>query len=131
MTMKLFQKFAHVFVAYQNCLKSGNKEWEDKWSDAILNLCYNEMPSGSGIDYGVKFNWELSQMGDKVEKLIFDVPFHAMNDRGFYVGVIEYKIIVTPSLMGGFKVTMKGKDYNGLKNYLVELFTDYFSKDVE
>jgi hypothetical protein len=116
--MKIFQKIAGLVEAIENCKKSGNKEWEDRHSDAIEDLVKNHLPSGSGFDAGTKFGFMVSNP----ERLVFLTDFHHLNENGYYDGWTSHKIIVTPSLASGFDLKVTGRDRNGIKEYIAECF---------
>jgi hypothetical protein len=123
--MKLYQELAKTNDAYNRCIETGNKEWEDKWNDKI-NMIMESSPSGSGIDCGTKFDREASN--DK--KLVFYVSFHHMNDNGMYDGWTEHIIKAIPSLLFGFTLTISGKDRNYIKEYLADVYNDWLNSDM-
>jgi hypothetical protein len=134
MNKKLYQKIAILFNAMQNCKKSiqiahdkndekeriNFEEWFIKHQYRIEELTKNFMPSGSGIDNGTKFNFELS----KPEKLFFNSSFHHMDEMGGYDGWTDHNIIVTPSLQFGIEIRITGRDKNMIKDYLYDIFYD-------
>jgi hypothetical protein len=124
---KLYQSIARSFDAMQTCAKSGNVEWENKHADTIIAQVQKYLPSGSGIDCGVKFSFEKSH----TDKLVFTFEYHAMNESGYYDGWYDYTLIVKPSLAFDFDMTLQGKDYNGCKDYLIDIFSDALSIEVE
>jgi hypothetical protein len=116
------KKLAGKFNAWQNCINGKNVEWEEKHYDAIIEMC-KELPSGSGLDAGVKFNFEES----KPERLVFNFGYHHMNEGGFYDGWTEHQLIITPSLQFGYNMRITGKDRNFIKEYLTDLFSNIFN----
>jgi hypothetical protein len=50
MRRPLYQQFAVLLQAKQNCLESGNTEWYHKHSERIWRLGKDHLPSGSGLD---------------------------------------------------------------------------------
>ena len=123
----LYKKFASTLNAYQNCIKSGNKEWEEKHLDKLLEYI-DELPHGSGIDG----KSEMDLIDSTPNKLIFYIEYHCMDENGYYAGWYSYKIIVTPSLSFDFDLKIVGKDTpNQAKEYLYETFQYAFSEEVE
>lgn len=116
------RELAGKFHAYLNCVKSNNMEWKEKHRDSI-NAMLENLPSGSGIDAGTKFDWDKSTP----ERLIFTFGFHHLNENGYYDGWTEHKAIVTPSLYFGINVNITGRDRNGIKDYLSDLFNETFT----
>ena len=112
--VELYARLAELMLARENCQKSENHEWLQKHGQAIRDLCREHLPHGSGFDSGVTLNQDESTS----ERLVFNVAFHPMNDAGFYVDWRDYKAIVTPSLVFGFSLDLKGRDYNQLKEYI-------------
>lgn len=115
------KELAGKFNAFQNCVKSNNIEWKEKHEDSI-NAMLENLPHGSGIDAGVKFDWQSSNP----EKLVFTFGFHHLNENGYYDGWTEHKAIITASLYFGIKINITGKDRNQIKDYLHDLFNEVF-----
>ena len=118
MNNKLYATFASLIAARLNCVTAHNDEWFEKHSERIAELL-EHMPSGSGIDSGTKINLNASSP----EKLVFDTAYHHMNDAGMYDGWTEHTVIVTPSLAFGFNLRITGRDRNGIKEYLHEVYS--------
>jgi hypothetical protein len=116
-----YQDVAQTFNAYNNCIKSGNKEWEDRHANNLEDLVKKYLPRGSGFDNGTKFNWDES----KDNKLVFDTAFHHMDENGYYDGWSEHKIIITPDLVNDFNVKITGKNRNNIKEYINSCFSDF------
>lgn len=117
---KRYQVIATALAARNDCGASPEGEahpWYAKWT-AVIEKETAELPSGSGIDSGVKFDFDASTP----EKLVFDFGYHHMNDGGYYDGWTNHSLIVTPSLQFGFSLRITGKDRNDTKDYLHEIF---------
>lgn len=117
--IEVYKSIASKMQAIWNCNKSGNTEWENRHADAIEEICKNEMPSGSGIDSGTKFDFERSTP----DKLVFNVSYHHMNDGGYYDGWTEHNITVRPSLAFGFELSISGPNRNDIKEYLSQTYS--------
>jgi hypothetical protein len=115
--MKLYQEFATTLQAYRNCVASGNTEWQGKHLDKLERLS-EELPSGSGIDSGTKFDIDASTPN----KLVFTLGYHHMNDTGYYDGWTEHRLIVTPDLASGYNLKITGRDRNQIKDYLYDVY---------
>ena len=125
MKYPLYKRFAMTLGAYQNCVKSSNKEWEVNHQDKISEYI-SELPHGSGID-GKTWMDEKSTP----DKLIFHIEYHCMDENGMYAGWYPYKIIVTPSLQNDFDLKIIGKDTpNMAKEYLYEVFEYGFREEI-
>jgi hypothetical protein len=124
MNSKLYATFASLVQARLNCIASHNDEWREKHGERIADLL-DEMPSGSGIDCGTKIDLDASTG----EKLVFDVAYLHMNDGGFYDGWTQHTVIVTPSLQFGFTLRITGRDRNGIKEYLRDVYADALDQE--
>ena len=125
-TMKLFSKIANLLLAAENCDKSNNAEWSTKHRQTIRELVKEHMPSGAGFDAGTS----LDEEGSKPEKLVFNAPFHHMDENGFYDGWTDHLIIVTPSLVSGYALKITGRDRNGIKEDIAEVFSNALKMEV-
>ena len=114
-----YKELSAALMARENCLKTGNVEWEDKWDTRILEWCDEHLPSGSGFDSGTTFDREESTP----EKLIFHTSFHHMNEGGMYDGWTEHTVTVTPSFHLGCYVKVSGRNRNDIKDYIAEMFS--------
>lgn len=123
---KLYQKIASTIIAIKNCEKSGNQEWLEKHKDTLHDIEENTLPHGGGIDSGCKINVEKSNEN----KIVIDVPYHCMDENGFYGGWRDYQIVIKANLAFDFTVDIKGRDYNGLKDYLVDIFHHVMNEEV-
>ena len=116
------ESVAHLIAsrceAIRNCQKSNNKEWEDKHSEVLDYIERNLLPSGAGIDNGTKIDRNASNS----EKVILTFSFHHMDDNGFYACWSDYKAIIKPSWDGALDVTIFGRNMNGIKEHLHEVF---------
>lgn len=124
--MKLYQKIASTIIAIRNCEKSGNSEWLEKHKDTLYDIEKNVLPHGGGIDSGCKINVEKSNEN----KIVIDVPYHCMDEHGYYAGWRDYQIVIKANLAFDFTVDIKGRDYNGLKDYLADIFHHVMNEEV-
>src|SRR5580765_24295 len=92
---KLFKHIASATQARLNCIAEENRtgkphEWTARHESTIEDLVKDFLPHGSGIDSGVKFDFDKSNG----EKLIFYFGFHHMNEDGYYDGWTEHALTV-------------------------------------
>lgn len=118
-TYELYSQIANLFCAYNNCVKSNNKEYLIIHEDKLNDLVKDKFPSGSGFDRGTKFNWDKSLRN----KLVFNISFHHMDENGYYDGWTDHEIIITPDLVFGFDIRVTGKNYRDIKGYIAEVFS--------
>jgi len=132
---KLYKVIAGRVIAIENCIRSGNTEWKEKHEET-LDKAIGFLPSGSGLDNGTTVNFEMC----KTDRIVLDSSFHVLDENGFYDGWIEFVIILTPSLLNDFNISIVGKfsnrknnirkDCSDIKSYLAELFADTFNSEV-
>jgi hypothetical protein len=124
MQVKVYQRFAQLLQARENCKKHGNKEWFEKHDDEI-NVLINQLPSGSGIDSGNSLDEKSTS-----EKIIINSSFHKMDENGFYDGWINYRVIITASLSWDFNLNIIGNfgKRQDIKEYLAEIYSNSFSE---
>lgn len=113
----LAQHIAQTIDARRNCIKSGNSVWLARHT-AFLQQLEKELPSGSGIDSGTTIDLDASTG----ERVVLRTAFHHMNDGGMYDGWTEHRVVVRASLYAGLVVDIGGRNRNGIKEYLSELF---------
>ena len=85
--------------------------------EGIEKECEN-LPSGSGLDSGVRIDLDRS----KPNKIVFHTEFHHLNENGYYDGWTNHSIIVVPEFGGEFDIKITGKNRNQIKDYLYDLF---------
>jgi len=95
-----------------------------------LNELLDKLPTGSGIDAGTTIAFEECRWN----KIVFNSAFHVMDDRGFYDGWIEFKVIVRPSF-GGFDLKiepLQRKRYfdNHVHDYVFDVFHDALDSEI-
>jgi len=117
MARTIITELASIIDARARSKSSGNTEWFQRHTDRIANIASELLPRGSGIDSGTTVDLDRSN----AQKVVLLVPFHVMNDAGMYDGWRDFVVIVRPAF-GGHTVTVTGRDYNGLKEYLGDLY---------
>jgi len=127
MNNKLYKHFSGTLQAYQNCIKTGNKIWEENHEDKLNELVNNHMPHGSGIDCGMY----LDLINSNPNKLIFTFEFHHMDENGMYSEWTDHKLIVIPDLYNDFYTNITGRNKNYIKDYLYEIFEYALRQEVD
>lgn len=84
-------------------------------NECLRHLQANYLPSGSGINVGTDI------IGLYKNAVMLHTSFHHMNEVGYYDGWTEHKITVTPTF-NGMDIRISGKDRNGIKDYLHDVF---------
>lgn len=84
-------------------------------------------PSGSGIDCGTKL---LGPASLAKSALIFRADFHHMDQNGMYDGWTEHHITVTADLSFGYRLKISGRNRNGIKEYLSDIFSYWLDEKV-
>lgn len=112
-------ELSKYFAAYQN-IKRINPGYNGQWVELIEDEL-KKLPHGSGIDSGVKFDWDRSTP----EKLYFLLSFHHEYDS--YDRWTDHEIIITPSLQFGYRIKITGINRNDIKEYLYDTFYSIFT----
>lgn len=125
-TQKLYLRIATLVNAIKNCERDGNAEWAEKHGERLAAL-KEFLPSGSGFDNGTQIDFDQTIP----EKLVLETSFHHMDEHGGYDGWTDHRIIVTASLLFGFKIRITGRDKRQIKDYIHDAFHDALSREVE
>lgn len=112
-------RIASLLQAIENCNKSGNWEWRDRHTES-LRAIQKQLPSGSGIDSGTTIDMDRSTP----ERIVLVADFHHMNDAGMYDGWTAHTVIVRASLLFGLDIRISGRDRNGIKEYLGDVYRE-------
>lgn len=118
----LYREFASILQAIKNCRQRGNDGPLSNHANNIQSLM-EYLPSGSGIDNGVKLDLDDSQ----AERLVFHFSYHNMNEDGYYEGWDDYTMIVTPSLQFGFNLEFRGDGVKEENDDLIDHFHEMFN----
>ena len=124
-TVKIFILIAQYseWMEHRKAAGSYDEKYEDV-TDAALAYAMAESPSGSGIDSGIKL------VSSSKQKMVFSVPFHHMDQNGYYDGWSEYTVVVKPELSEtGFDMLIKGRDRDLTKSYLFDLFYEWLQSE--
>ena len=113
-----------VYQAIASAISAMPREWAEERLDLIER---EYLPSGSGINAGCKILVEESHK----DRIVIQTEFHHMNEVGYYDGWTSHKVIVTPSLISGFYIRITGRDKNGIKEYLAELFYQVLDQEFD
>ncbi len=122
--MTVVQALSAALIARENCKRSGNSTWYEKWDDRIAKIM-DCAPSGSGFDNGT----QLVEDRCTDRKLVFDTAFHHMNETGMYDGWTEHRVTVH-STFGGLDIQVGGRDRNQIKDYIGDVFYDWLTEPV-
>lgn len=118
------QRISELLQAIRNCEASGNLEWRAKHAQRLVDIVVSG-PSGSGWDCGTRLD-----AASTPYKLIFFGSWHHMDESGMYDGWTEHKIIVRPAFIG-VDLTVTGRNRNGIKDYIGELFYGWLTSTSE
>ena len=107
-----------------NAVKQVNSAYSQPHEDLLSELL-DLLPSGSGIDAGIKLN----EYETKKDRIVFNLSFHHMDENGYYCGWSDHNLIITPSLTNGFDLKITGRNVRDIKEYLYSLLDHYFYYD--
>lgn len=83
------------------------------------------LPSGSGFDSGTEL------VSADNTKIVFETGFHHMNENGFYTGWTNHLVYVKPSFIGEYDIRITGRNVNGIKEYIADVFHNVLSASFE
>lgn len=105
---QLARQIANLVQAVENLKRDAdnphNAKWIERHRERAEKLTENHMPSGSGFDSGTKLDFDASSP----ERLVFRTSYHHMREGG-YTGWTDHTVIVTPSLVYGICVNIRGR----------------------
>jgi len=125
--MKTYEWLAQKVAAIHNCRATGLDEWRERHTEALEAFMRSSAPSGAGFDNGTRLNLERSN----ARRLEFTTAFHHMDEHGSYDGWTEHTVTVRPNLALGFELTVGGKDRNGIKDYIADVFHEWLSSPAD
>ena len=125
--MRMIQKLAQLQEWLERTKKYPDRS--DLPGDEFDRLIDETAPSGSGFDAGTQFKTAKFDKRGNCARLDFQTDFHRLNGMGYYVGWTRYEISVFPTF-SGFDFVVKGKNADGLRDYVGEVFQDWFDMDV-
>ena len=121
---KLYRKIARTLQAIENCREVNNVEWIEK-HQAMLTAYEAALPSGSGIDSGSHI------LGDsKPDRIRISADYHHMDANGFYGRWTEHVIVVKPTLLSDFDLTITGQNFDDIKAYLNDVYSDALAQEI-
>ena len=124
----LIEHIAGKLSAWRNCDLSGNEEWAARHRASLRQL-ENLLPSGSGFDNGSTLIFDAGASWQ--ERVVIATAFHHMDAGGSYDGWTEHTVVVTPSFIGGFGIKVKGRNRDGIKDYVAEAFSQCLAERYE
>lgn len=110
---------ASAIEAWINCEKEPRNEYGSKLHRETIAAIMRDAPHGSGIDDKVTLD-ERSQR----HRLVFNVPFHRMNEHGYYCGWQSFRVAITPTF-GGIDVAVYGRGDEGTKDWIADVFREW------
>jgi len=125
--MKTYEWIAQKVAAIHNCHAAGLDDWRERHMEALEAFVRDGAPSGSGFDCGTRIDLERSS----ARRLEFATAFHHMDEHGSYDGWTEHIVTVLPNLAAGFELTVSGRDRDGIKEYIADVFHDWLSSPAE
>lgn len=125
-TSTVAASMSRLLVAIENCRRVGNSEWKEQHESALASLCRDHLPSGSGFDAGT----QLDVVASNPERLVFRTSFHHMDSHGGYDGWTNHTVRVRP-LFDGIGVKVSGRDRDGIKDDIAEVFAEVLAAEVD
>jgi hypothetical protein len=120
MTGLLYNSPASKIAAIENCRTSGNIEEIARHTAAILYLVERYMQADAGIEHGTCIDFSNSNQNH----IVFDTRFDHTPEGSYSACWTRHKVIVTPALVCDFDIRITGRDRNGVKEDLREMFDE-------
>jgi hypothetical protein len=126
---KLYEVIATALAALNRCRSDDANEsqqaWATRWEDLIAKAA-EELPRGSGFD-----SYPVIETDDiKPERIVINGSYHNMDSDGCYAGWTDYRVIVRPSFIGAFKLSITGGN-SDFKDYAYDEFKQALDADFE
>lgn len=101
--------------------------------DTVDNLLTEFLPSGSGFDAPITLEYSINK--HFCEKYKLTVPYHCMDDNGFYDGWVEVEYTITPSFQD-YNIKENWKGYRGkykaiIGDYMIESLIYALEQDID
>ena len=136
--IQVYQEIARILNAMENCrkIKKDSNEtlynetyWYDRHAEKVDYIIKNYLPHGSGIDSKTEIDFEKSND----DKIVINSEYHCMNENGYYDGWVNFRILIIPCLLFGFKLKIIGNfgKYKHVKDYLHDLFYDNLTQNFD
>lgn len=124
---KVYELFATVLHGYGVAVQCNNPQFQEIHRRQINELEQRFLPSGAGFDNGCTIDLKKSTP----ERLEILTHFHHMNSGGFYDGWSDHRVIVTPSLLFGFKLEIQGEDRNDVHEHIEQTFSEMLGMEAK
>lgn len=131
---EISRKISMLQLFRKKQMEDNTPEFHKKNDERIDNLemdlqqLSDKLPSGSGIS-----NVDISP-NSKPDKIIITATFTPMNENGYWMRAIDFKVIVTPSFRYNdgmeMRLTAKGRLDGSYRDYLDETFTYALMEDI-
>lgn len=122
--MKFYQRIAGCLPLDETNRRRHNKQV------ATIEKLIQRFDTGSGFDGRAAFNWDESHRN----KLVFLIPYHHMNDAGYYDGWSKLKVTVIPDLVFGVHIKITGivRRYRSRdRDYFMDCVTNIILSELE
>lgn len=114
----VYVRINELIMQRANCQRSGNTEWYGRATDELERIAREYLPSGSGWDSGTTIDLDRST----ADRIVLTGSFHHMDEWGGYAGWTDHTVTVRPTFMGQIELTISGRNRNGIKDYLHDMF---------
>ena len=122
----LLNEIASACDAMRRCDQQENNSFSIVWRDFLDHIEKDLLPSGSGIDSGTTIDRERSGL----DRVVFHTSFHHMNEHGYYDGWTFHRVTFETLFGIRWDITVSGRDRNGIKDYLAEVFASCLDSEV-
>ena len=122
MNMPLYRLIAQAISARNECTRTDNPTWHERWSCLLDHISKDLLPHGSGIDSGCNIDPSSTE-----EKIVILSSVHMMNDVGMYDSWQDFRVTIRPSFQGiRLKITRMGNGNRMLwMNWIDALYDEF------
>ena len=115
-----YQDLCRAIEAYKRCFVNNNELFEQLHLERIDNFIDSKMPSGSGIG---AITIDIDKCNKN--KIVFHSSYMVYDENGYYNKTIEFKLIVSASLMFEYDLQIVGRfgKSQDIKEYLYDTFS--------
>lgn len=108
-------------------LETVGKAWANDAQETLDYIQADILPSGSGFNSGCQIDLDEST----AQRIVIRTSFHHMNETGYYSGWTDHRVTITPCLIWGHVLKISGKDKNGIKEYIGDVFANCLQSEFE
>jgi len=121
----------YKILASKSQMLGNDTNYYSQVESQIEKIMEEHFPKGSGFDSGCTLNLN----NPNGINLIINIPYHCMNDDGYYDGWVYPSLMITPSLSQDYNMKLNWHGYRGkykflLSDYFYDVFAEVLEKEI-